>query len=228
MRTLVKFGVSAVVVLGFALACNNSTAIPQAIVASNVQVSPASPGQCNSPEQFIYVPQSAGVPGPDTSDNTNITTDVAACEAGVCDTKIACSVIPNGSGYNVDLTAQITGGTAPGTLHITGLMLPRTRDPNGNPTAAGDSTKMPGFTMNILDPTKHLQETDCYAEYVLADNGSPGTSLSSLADVFADDKGGRVWASVFCPTLKNLDTNKSGLDGCMASTTFRFENCASK
>ncbi len=227
MRTLVKFGVSGIVVVGFALACNNSTAIPQAIIASNVQPAPNGVG-CNSPEQFVYVPQNASIPGPDTSNNANIVTDIAACEAGVCDTKIVCSVIPSGSGYNVDLTAQITGGSAPGTLHITGLMTPRVRDPNGNPTVAGDATKMTGFTVNFLDPTKHLQENDCYAQYVLVDNGNPGNSLSGLADVFADDKGGRVWASVFCPKLNNLDPNKSGLDGCEGSTTFRFENCASK
>lgn len=228
MRTLVKFGVSAAVVVAGAFACNNSTAIPQAIVASNVQPSPSSSAGCNSPELFVYVPQSAGIPGPDTGDDKNITPDVAGCEGGLCDTKIQCSVIPNGSNYNVSLTAQITGGTNAATLHIQGTMAPRARDANGNPTAAGDAAQMTGFTVNFLDPTKHLQSTECVAQYVLADNGSPGNSLPGLADVFADDKGGRVWASVFCPKLTNVDPSKSGLDGCMGSTTFRFENCTSK
>jgi len=228
MRTLVKFGVSAVVVVLGALACNNSTAIPQAIVASNVQPSPSSAAGCNSPELFLYLPQNANIPGPDTSDDKNITPDVAACEAGLCDQKISCSVIPNGSGYNVSLTAQVTGGADQATLHISGTFTPRVRDANGNPTATGDATKIPNITVNFLDPTKHLQQTDCFAQYVLADNGSPGNSLSNLADVFADDKGGRIWASIFCPKLTNLDPNKSGLDGCMGSTTFRFENCTSK
>ncbi len=226
MRSLVKFGVSAAVVVIGAFACNNSTAIPQAIVASNVQ--PQSGGLCNSPETFIYLPQNSPIPGPDTSVDKNITPDAAGCEGGLCDQAISCSVIPSGSGYDINLTAQITGGASPGTLNIRGTINPRVRDANGNPTATGDATQMPGITVSFLDPTKHLQQTTCFAQYVLADNGSPGNPLPNLADVFADDKGGRVWASVFCPKLSNLDPNKSGLDGCEGSATFRFENCTSK
>jgi hypothetical protein len=227
MRSLVKFGVSAAVVVIGAFACNNSTAIPQAIIASNVQ--PQSGGLCNSPETFIYLPQNSPIPGPDTSDDKNITPDVAGCDSGLCDQTISCSVIPNGAGYNINLTAQITGGASPATLNIRGTLNPRVRDANGNPTAAGDATQMQGVTVSFLDPTKHLEgQANCFAQYALADNGSPGTSLPGLADVYADDKGGRVWASVFCPKLANLDTSKSGLDGCMGSATFRFENCLSK
>ena len=224
MHTLVKVGVSAVVVLGFALACNNSTAIPQAIVASNVQPNPASPGQCNSPEQFIYLPEVASVPGPDTNDPNNIVI------TGTADDVLTCSVIPNGANFDLSIIAQITGGSAPGTLHIAGTVQPRQRDANGNPTSAGDAVQMPNLTVDFLDPTKHLNQKTCFAQYVLADNGSPGLSLPGPADtkVNADGNAGAVWLSVFCPALTNLTTGKSGLDGCMGSATIRVENCTTK
>jgi len=61
-------------------------------------------------------------------------------------------------------------------------------------------------------------------------DGSPGLALPAPADtkVNADGNAGAVWISVFCSTLKNLTTGKSGLDGCMGSATFRIENCTTK
>jgi hypothetical protein len=223
MNPVVKTLVSLVAASGglCILACNNGNAVPQAIIASNVQPAGGT-GMCISPEPFVWVPQTSSNPtGPDTSDNTLVTT------TGTGDIVIQCSVIPSGNGYNVTLTAQITGGKTPGTLTIgPSIFTPRTRDATGKPTS--DSTTIPNITADFLDATKHLRETDCTAQYVLADTGSPGASLPSVADTFADDKGGRIWVSVFCPTPKNLDTDKPGNESCKMSTTFRFENCASK
>jgi hypothetical protein len=223
MRSLVKFGVSAVVVGFGALACNQTTAVTQGIVSSNVQPSPSGPG-CSSPEQFIYLPENASVPGPDTNDENNIVI------TGTADDVITCSVIPNGANFSLSIIAQITGGAAPGTLHVAGTVAPRQRDGSGNPTTAGDAATSPGLTVDFLDPTKHLNEKDCFAQYVLADNGSPGNSLPGPADtkVNKDGNAGAVWISVFCPKLTNLTTGKSGLDGCMGSATFRIENCTTK
>jgi hypothetical protein len=224
MRSLVKIGVSAVVVGFCALACNNTTAVTQGIVASNVQPSPSSSLGCNSPEQFIYLPENASVPGPDTNDGNQIVL------TGTADDVITCSVIPSGANFNLSIIAQITGGAAPGTLHVAGPVQARQRDGSGNPTTAGDAVQMGGLTVDFKDPTKHLNEKDCYAQYVLADNGNPGNALPGPADtkVNPDGNAGAVWLSVFCPKLTNLDTGKSGLDGCLGSATFRIENCTTK
>ena len=223
MRSLVKIGVSVVVVGLGALACNQTTAVTQGIVSSNVQPAPGGVG-CSSPEQFIYLPENASVPGPDTNDPNNIVI------TGTADDVLTCSVIPNGANFDLSIIAQITGGAAPGTLHVAGPIQPRQRDANGNPTPAGDATKMPGLTVDFLDPTKHLNEKDCFAQYTLVDNGTPGVSLPGAADtkVNKDGNAGAVWVSLFCPTLKNLTSGKSGLDGCMGSATFRIENCTTK
>ena len=220
MRSLVKIGVSAVVVSLGAMACSNSTEPTQGIVSSNVQPSPSGPG-CNSPEQFIYLPENASVPGPDTNDSTQIVI------TGTADDVLECSVVPNGNNFDLSIITKITGGSAPGTLHVAGSVQPRTRDANGNPTTAGDNATSTNITVDFLDPTKHLNEKDCFAQYVLADNGQPGNSLPPTADVKVNKDGnaGAVWVSVFCPKLTNLTTGKSGLDGCMGSATFRIENC---
>ena len=223
MRSLVKIGVSVVVVGLGALACNNTTAVTQGIVASNVQPSPSGPG-CNSPEQFIYLPENASVPGPDTNDQNNIVI------TGTADDVITCAVVPNGANFDLSIIAQITGGAAPGTLHIAGSVQARQRDANGNPTTAGDAVQMKPLTVDFLDPTKHLNEKDCWAQYTLVDNGTPGNSLPGPADtkVNKDGNAGAVWLSLFCPKLTNLTSGKSGLDGCMGSATIRIENCTTK
>jgi len=222
MNLVSKFGLSTIVVGVLAAACSNSSEPEQGIVASNVQPNPQSQAGCNSPEQFIYLPENASIPGPDTNNNANIVV------TGTGDDVINCSVIPSGSGYNVTLTAQITGGTAPGTLTIQGMFTPRGRDSTGNPNA--DGTTIPNITVDMLDATKHLNEKDCFAQYVEVNDGTPSTtSLPTQADVFADDHGGRIWASVFCDNPTNeLESQKPGNAGCMMSATFRFENCASK
>ena len=216
MRSLVKFAVSAVVVGFGALACNNAIQPTQGIVASNVQ--PRSGGLCNSPERFIYIPENADIPGPDTNDANNIVID------GTADDVLQCAVVPNGNNFDLSIIAKITGGSAPGTLHVAGSIQARQR------TSGGDQIQMGGLTVDFLDATKHLNEKDCFAQFVLADNGQPGASLPASADVQvnADKSAGAVWVSVFCPTLVNLTTGKSGLDGCMGSTTFRIENCSTK
>ncbi len=220
MGSVAKSVVSAVVVGLCALACNNTPAVPQAVVASNVQ--PGS-GLCNSPEKFIYLPETAPIPGPDTNTDANIV------QTGTGDVAVTCSVVPSGNGYQVTAQAVISGGTAPGTLTVQGMFTPRARDASGNPTAAGDGTQIPNIQVDMLDPTKHLQQKDCFAQYVLVDNGQPGNPLPKPADVFADDHGGRIWVSVFCPSPTNLlESQKPGNAGCLMSTTFRFENCTNK
>ncbi|HEY2370158.1 MAG TPA: hypothetical protein VGH87_27360 [Polyangiaceae bacterium] len=224
MRSLVKIGVSVVIAGLGALACSQSTQPTQGIVASNVQGAAGGSG-CSSPEQFIYLPENASVPGPDTNDPNNIVI------TGTADDMLTCSVIPNGANFDLSIIAQITGGSAPGTLHVAGSVQPRQRDGSGNPTTAGDAVQMPGLTVDFLDPTKHLTEKDCFAQYTLTDGiGNPGVSLPGPADtkVNADGNAGAVWLSVFCPKLVNETTGKSGLDGCLGTATFRIENCTTK
>ncbi len=237
MNSVAKSMVSAVVALGsvWVLACNGTPAVAQAIVASDVQPAAGGAG-CNSPEPFVWVPQGPQINpyGPDTNLTSNIV------ETGTGDVVISCSVIPcstSGSNcptsappnaYDVQLVAQITGGSTPGTMTVSGVFLPRPRDANGNPNADA-TTVMQNITADFLDPTKHLRETDCTAQYELDNNGSAGASLPGIADTYADDKGGRIWASVFCPKPQNLlESQKPGNAGCETSMTFRFENCTSK
>jgi len=223
MSSLGKIGVSAVVLGICGLACSNSTQPTQGIVASNVQPAPGGVG-CSSPEQFVYLPENASIPGPDTNDANNIVID------GTADDVLQCAVVPDGANFDLSIITKITGGAAPATLHVAGPIQPRQRDANGNPTVAGDAVQMTGLTVDFLDPTKHLNEKDCYAQYVLTDNGSPGNALPGPADtkVNKDGNAGAVWVSVFCPKLVNLTSGKSGLDGCMGSATFRIENCSTK
>ncbi len=261
-----KIGVTSVVLGVCAIACSNTPEPEKAIIAANVQPNPANGAGCSSPEKFLYIPESASIPGPDTNNgtvqcggNNNICTAPQACclakgattpscvaGSGACsldgdvlitnstatggDVLVTCSVIPSGSGYNVSLQGQISGGTAPGTLTITGLFTPRPRDGSSKPNA-DQATKIPNITVDMLDATKHLNQKDCFAQYLAVDNGSPSatTALPDPADVFADDNGGRIWLSIFCPSPTNLlESQKPGNAGCMSSMTIRFENCASK
>jgi hypothetical protein len=219
MASVAKSAVSAVVVGLCAMACNNTPSPMQAIVASNVQPNPSSSAGCSSPETFVYLPETASVPGPDTNKDANITV------TGTGDQVVQCAVQPSGDGYDVSLTAQITNPITGGTMTVTGHFTPRVRDATGNPSS--DGTAISGIKVVFHDGTKNLVQNDCTAQYVTADNGSPGTSLPTQADVFADDKGGRIWASVFCPSPTNtLESQKPGNAGCMMSATFRFENCS--
>ena len=220
MRSVAKCAVSAVVVGLLALACNNSEQPPQAIVASNLQ--PTAGGVCNLGGEFMYVPLESPIPGPDTSDSTKVVVD------GTSPYAISCTVKPNGAGYDVVAQSQITGGLDAGTFTVQGTFTPRQRDANGNPTPAGDATAITGIRVDFLSASGHLQEKDCTAQYTQVINGTPASSLPGEADTFADDKGGRIWASIFCPNLVNLTTDKSGLDGCAGAATFRFENCLNK
>ena len=223
MGSVLKSAVSAIVVGLCALACNNTVEPMQAIVASNVQQSPTAPSGCISPEEFVYLPETASVPGPDTSDDTSIT------PTNTGDQIVTCSIQANGDGYDVSLQAQRTNPETGGTLTITGHFTPRPRDPNTGKPTADATTVIPGIHMILHDGTKNLLENDCTAQYTLADNGEPGNSLPPQADVFADDKGGRIWASVFCPSPQNtLESQKPGNAHCETSATFRFENCGNK
>jgi hypothetical protein len=230
MNLVLKVGLAAGCVGLLTFACSSTPAPEQAVVASNVQPNPASQAGCISPEKFIYLPESADIPGPDTNvpDTDTPNPKDMLVPTGTGDVVVQCSVVPSGSAYNVQLQAQITGGTAPGTLTVSGTFTPRQRDANGNPTS--DSTTIPNIVVDMLDATKHLHEADCIAQYVEVDNGTPGTtSLPNNADTYADDHGGRIWASVFCAKPMHTDEGtKPGNAGCEMSATFRFENCTSK
>jgi hypothetical protein len=230
MSLVTKSMVSAAVVafLG-ALACSGSSAVPQAVIAANVQ---SNGGSCSSPEQFLWIPNTTGTepwPGPDPNSSP-------IQETGSSDPKtdvpivIGCTVIPSASGgspYNVTLTAQTTGGLTPATLTISGMFPARSRDMMGNPNA--DGTMIPNITGDYLDATKHLRQTNCFALYENPNNGSPGAAMPSVADTYADNSGGRIWASVFCPSPMNLEEmSKPGNSGCETSVVFRFENCSSQ
>lgn len=228
MSLVTKSVVSAAVVafLG-ALACSGTPAVPQAVVAANVQ---PNGGTCQSAEQFVWIPDTKSSPtGPDPS--TAMIQETGSSDP-ITDVPIviSCSVVPGASGgspYTVNLVAQITAGSAPATLTISGVFPARGRDMNGNPNA--DGTMIPNITADYLDPTKHLRQTTCYALYETPNNGQPGASLPSVADTFADNNGGRIWASVFCPSPMNEDeAMKPGNSGCETSAVFRFENCSSQ
>jgi len=222
MGSVVNCAVSAVVVGLCALACNNTVAPEQAIVASNVQVQP-NKSNCISPETFIYMPETASVPGPDTGDDSNITTN------GTGDQVVTCAIQANGDGYDVQLQAQRTNPETGGTMTVSGHFTPRPRDAMSNPTADA-TTVIPNIKVIFHDGTKNLLENDCTAQYLEVDNGEPSiNALPPQADVFADDKGGRIWASIFCPTPQNtLESQKPGNSECEMSATFRFENCSNK
>jgi hypothetical protein len=230
MNLVAKVGVSAAFVGSLVFACSSTPAIAQAVVGSNVAPNPQKPGQCLGQGKFLYLPEAADVPGPNTdvpnTDDPDPKDMLVPNATG--DVDVACSVIPSNNGFNVQLTTEISGGTEQATLTINGFFTPRARDSGGNPSA--DSTTIPNITVSMLDATKHLSENDCFAQYVLANGSNPATaSLPPEADTFANDNGGRIWVSVFCPNETNLDeATKPGNAGCVSSMTFRFENCASK
>lgn len=218
----------AVVAAGISvLACGGNNAVPQGIIASNVQPNGASTGTCGSPEKFIYIPESADIPGP----NTDVSSNIVQTATG--DVLVSCSVVPStNGGFDVSLTANITGGVSPGTLNISGHFTARGRDTSGGDAGLGkpnaDGTTMPNINGDFLDETKHLKQANCFAQYVHVDNGEPGTPLPDEADTFADDKGGKIWASIFCGTPQQIKSGAQGNDACKTSATFRFENCTSK
>jgi hypothetical protein len=220
-----------------AIGACSSSAIPQAIISANVQEVPGG-GMCNSLEEFMYVPAmgpectAVGCGnGPETSNNSNIVV------TGTGDFQITeCSIVPSNGAYQVALSAQISGGTQPGTLTISGLFTPRGRAPGDAGIPNADGTAIPNITMEYTDPTKQLLGKGCTAQYVYPDNGAPGTtSLPDEADTYADSNGGRIWLSVFCQagmggtTVTNLlETSKPGNSGCETYTTLRVENCSNK
>ncbi len=196
------------------LQCNNvctsapvdggGQATPQGAVLATVQPIPNdTTDSCATPTSF----ETIGDPS---------TSVVVSGTAGVT---IACTVTPLNGGYQV--TASATSGTSRFT--IDGLIMPRPRDANGNPSQ--DSTfVVPNITATFQDSTKSLQQSNCVVQYLEVSNGQPGASLPSVADVYADNNGGRVWASVFCNDAGNA-VNDPQVTACSAAATFRFENC---
>jgi hypothetical protein len=209
-----------------ALACSGTPAVPQAVVAANIQTNG---GMCQGQGGF-WIPDSNPPNGPDPNVQPVVETNTG-------DVVISCSVIPSGSGggpYTVNLVSQITGGLTPGTLTISGVFPARGRDAMGNPNA--DGTQIPNITGDFLQSTMHLRQAmTCFAQYDTIIDGQPATvssnglsPLPTVADTFADSNGGRIWASVFCTSPMNEDeTMKPGNSGCEISVNFRFENCSS-
>jgi hypothetical protein len=231
MGSIAKVVVSAAAatVVGlWVFACNNGNVVVQGVVAANVQ---PGTGSCLGQGEEVWIPQNGTVAatssGPDTANNSNVT------QTGTSDDMLTCTVVPSSTPnqYAVTLVAQITGGTTPGTVTITGTFTSRGRetvDEAGTPNA--DQTQIPNITMDFLDATKHLKQTNCFAQYTTVTGvATPGASLPGQADTFADNSGGRIWASVFCSSPTNLlESQKPGNAGCAISATFRFENCSSK
>jgi len=170
---------------------------------------------CNRSGDFIGVPIG-------TTDPNNV-----LVETGTEGIILQCSIIPQGTSYNVTVSAQVTTGTAPGTVTFSGTFTPRVRDGSGKPTA--DTTQIPNIRGDFMDQAGvHLVQKDCYAQYTEADPALlSGPSLPDAADVFADNNGGRIWVSVFCPDAVNTNTSNQITKACQGTATFRFENCAS-
>lgn len=160
---------------------------------------------CNTPSAFMTINDPNGPVMPVSGDS------------------VSCTIVPKGADFDVTAVAQ----SAAGTLNISGMFSLRPRDSNGTPTADGTFV-MPAITVDLEDGTKHLRQSDCTVRYLTVVNGAPGVSLPSEADVFADDKGGRVWASVFCPAATNVSVGNPDVAECNVTATFRFENCASQ
>ena len=96
---------------------------------------------------------------------------------GTADDILTCSVIPNGDNFDLSIIAQITGGIAPARFTSRVASAPQAqRDPNGNPTPAGDARRARA-SPSLPRPLEAPQPNDCFAQYVLADNGSPGLAL---------------------------------------------------
>jgi hypothetical protein len=189
----------------------------RAIVQGGIQAPAAT---CNRSGDFIDVPIAS-------TDPNNVL--VATGTEGII---LNCSIVPQGgpgpaASYNVTVSAQVTTGTAPGTVTFTGIFTPRTRDGSGKPTA--DTTQIPNIRGDFMDQAGvHLVQKDCYAQYTEADPALlSGPSLPNAADVYADPNGGRIWISVFCPNAVNTNTSNQITKACQATTTFRFENCSS-
>ena len=227
-----------------------------------MQPNPGSGAGCSSPEQFIYIPEMAAIPGPDTSNTVNQCNGASTCilpqtccqhkagtiecvsDSSKCladgdvvltnstatsgDVAISCSVIPSGGGYNVTLQGKITGGTAPGTLTVTGTFTPRTRDSSGKSSVTGDATKIPNIHVSMLDATKHLDETDCFAQYTSPTTGNPACRSPIPPTLRGRQRRSHLGQRLLPDADEQDESQKPGNAGCEMSTTFRFENCASK
>lgn len=198
------------------IACSGPPPVIQAGMKSVIQGGAQAPqGTCNRSGDFIDVPLAS--PDPST----------LVVETGTEGIQLQCSIVPQGSGFQVTVSAQVSSGSSPGTVTFTGVFTPRVRDASGKPTA--DTTQIPNIRGDFLDSTMHLVQKDCYAQYTEADPAFlSGNPLPEAADTFADDKGGRIWVSVFCPNAPNVNTGNQIVKACQATATFRFENCASK
>jgi hypothetical protein len=120
---------------------------------------------------------------------------------------INCSVDPSGSGYTIQLAAELDGMMA-GTLIVTGTV-----------GATGMST---GLTGTFTTEGQTFRDTNCtftqtYNESPLPANGQPAQ--------------GRVWGHIDCPHAQDLGQEGLGGDGgeitrtCDASADFLFDNC---
>jgi hypothetical protein len=84
---------------------------------------------------------------------------------------------------------------------------------------------IPNVTVDLLNATMHLRQTTCVARYTFATSAGPGGPLPNEADTYSD---GSIWASVFCPTPTNLETQFAGKDGCSAFATFALQGCTTQ
>ncbi len=198
------------------IACSGPPPAMQAGVISVIQGGQFAPSAtCQRSGDFVDVPLAGADP------NTLVV------PTGTQGVTLNCQVVPSGNGYNVTVSAQVSTGTQPGTVTFTGFFTPRIRDANGNPTS--DTTQIPNIRGIFQDNTGvNLFQKDCYAQYTTADPALlSGNPLPKEADVFADQNGGRIWVSVFCPDAVNQNTSNQITKACQGTATFRFENCAS-
>jgi hypothetical protein len=202
---------------------SSSPAQSQAIVATTARAATMGTNagkECFAPQQLFDVPPSNVAP-----DTSNTSLLIVSGTEGV---DITCRVLPTHDG-SYSVTLIIEDSFSQSSLDVMGTFSPRSRDVNGVPN--GDSSQIYGITMDYLDEFDDLRQTNCFAQYVLANanDGQPSGSLPDVADTYADATGGRIWVSVFCQDPQDLNTSAGEIwAGCQMSATFRIENCSSQ
>ncbi len=199
----------------FVIACSGPPPPLQADIQTVIQGGPQAPAAtCNRAGDFIDVPLTS--PNPTDPNAVMVPTG----SQGIL---LTCQVLPqtDPNSFQVTVTAQVTLGSAPGTVTFTGIFTKRK-----SPT---DTSQIPNIRGIFQDSTGlNLVQKDCYAQYTSADPATlTGTPLPPAADVYADNNGGRIWVSVFCPDAVNQNTSNQITKACQGTATFRFENCAS-
>jgi hypothetical protein len=192
--------VAAVLALvGLTPACSSSPPPPaDTFVNATVAPGPKAPNTVcglGSQQQWLEIGTPAGQKPVTVNDGDS---------QGAYGVQVACTVSPQGDGFNIALNATL-GGPNGGSINVTGHVL-----------SSGTST---GITVSFQKGSfGTFRETDCTLDFSYNGNKVP---------VDPPITAGRIWAHVACPTAASTTGSMTGgqLTTCDGEADFLFEQC---